>query len=79
MCDRSWRLRCSNRANERVQVVQTCGRGLSVLGGGKVVAGGCVVSGFAVCTEAVIEGLVSYEPAHWIVLPTVAAAAVAAP
>jgi hypothetical protein len=60
-------------------VVQTCGRGLSVLGGGNVVAGGCVVSGFAVCTEAVIGGLVSCELVHWVVLPTVAAAAIAAP
>jgi hypothetical protein len=32
--ERSWRFRCSNRANERPQVVQTCGLGLSVLGGG---------------------------------------------
>lgn len=56
-----------------------CGRGLSVLGGGKVVAGGCVGSGFAVCTEAVIGGLVSCELVLWIVLPTVAATAVAAP
>jgi hypothetical protein len=36
--ERSWRLRCSSRANERVQVAQMCGRGLSVFGGGKVVA-----------------------------------------
>lgn len=34
VCDRSWRFRCSSRANDRPQVVQTCGRGLSVLGGG---------------------------------------------
>lgn len=32
--DRSWRFKCSNLANDRPQVVQTCGRGLSVLGGG---------------------------------------------
>jgi hypothetical protein len=31
--ERSCRLRCSNRANERWQVPQTCGRRLSVLGG----------------------------------------------
>jgi hypothetical protein len=53
VCDRSWRFRCSRRANDRVQVVQTWGLGLSVLGGGKlVVVGGCEVSGFAVCTDA---------------------------
>lgn len=33
VCDRSWRFRCSNRAKERLQVVQTCGLGLSVLTG----------------------------------------------
>lgn len=38
VCERSWRLRCSSRANERVQVAQMCGRGLSVFGGGKAVA-----------------------------------------
>lgn len=32
--ERSWRFKCSNRANERPQVVQTWGLGLSVLGGG---------------------------------------------
>ena len=35
VCERSCRLRCSNRANDRPQVPHTCGRGLSVLGGGK--------------------------------------------
>lgn len=33
-------------------MVQTCGRGLSVLGGGNGVAGGCEESAFAVWTEA---------------------------
>lgn len=33
-----------------------CGRGLSVFGGGNVVAGGCEVSGFAVFAEAAVEG-----------------------
>jgi len=37
-----------------VQVVQTCGRGLSVFGGGNVGAGGCVFSAFAVCTEELL-------------------------
>jgi hypothetical protein len=55
VCDRSWRFRCSRRANDRVQVVQTWGLGLSVLGGGKLaVVGGCEVSGFAVCTEVLL-------------------------
>lgn len=36
VCERSWRLRCSNRANDLEQVPQTCGLGLSVLGGGKL-------------------------------------------
>lgn len=79
MCDRSWRLRCSSLANERVQVVQTCGRGLSVLGVGKVVAGGCGISCLIVCTEAAVEFQISYELERWIILPTVATAAVAAP
>jgi hypothetical protein len=33
--ERSCRFRCSSRANARSQVPQTCGLGLSVLGGGK--------------------------------------------
>lgn len=34
--ERSWRLRCSSRANDRVHVAHTCGLGLSVFGGGKL-------------------------------------------
>lgn len=34
VCDRSCRFRCSSLAKERPQVPQTCGLGLSVLGGG---------------------------------------------
>jgi hypothetical protein len=34
VCDRSCRFRCSSLANDLLQVPQTCGRGLSVLGGG---------------------------------------------
>ena len=53
VCERSWRFRCSRRANERWQVPQTCGRGLSVFGGGR---GGlfvfCGASGLTVWTEA---------------------------
>lgn len=40
VCDRSCRFKCSRRANDLMQVVQTCGLGLSVLGGGNVEAGG---------------------------------------
>jgi len=36
VCERSCRFRCSRRAKERWQVAQTCGRGLSVFGGGKL-------------------------------------------
>ncbi len=46
--ERSWRFKCSNRAKDRRQVVQTCGRGLSVFGGGKL--GGALV--FTVMDEA---------------------------
>jgi hypothetical protein len=78
VCDRSWRFRCSRRANDRVQVVQTWGLGLSVLGGGKLaVVGGCEVSGFAVCTEA---GALLVGPrcgAHESVSLTVAASTIA--
>lgn len=42
-------------------MVQTCGRGLSVLGGGKVGVGCCDDSGFAVWTDATIEMRVSYS------------------
>lgn len=34
VCERSWRFRCSSLANDLLHVPQTCGRGLSVLGGG---------------------------------------------
>lgn len=34
VCDRSCRFRCSSLANDLVHVAQTCGRGLSVFGGG---------------------------------------------
>lgn len=54
VCERSWRLRCSSRAKERVQVVQMCGRGLSVLGRGKVVVVVGDPAGFAVWVEAAI-------------------------
>ena len=40
--DRSWRFRCSRRANDRMHVVHTCGRGLSVFGGGNGGTGGNV-------------------------------------
>lgn len=36
VCERSCLLRCSRRAKDRVHVAQTCGLGLSVLGGGKL-------------------------------------------
>lgn len=42
VCDRSCRLRCSSLAKERMQVVQTWGRGLSVFGGGNCGAAGMV-------------------------------------
>jgi hypothetical protein len=44
VCDRSWRFRCSSRANERWHVPQMCGRGLSVFGGGKLVVGVLVLT-----------------------------------
>jgi len=55
VCDRSCRFKCSSLANDRVHVVQMCGRGLSVFGGGKVGAGTtCDVSGFAVWMEVLL-------------------------
>lgn len=54
VCERSWRLRCSSRAKERVQVVQMCGRGLSVLGRGKVVVVVGDPAGFAVWVEVLL-------------------------
>ena len=43
VCERSCLLRCSNLANERPQVPQTCGRGLSVFGGGNLA---CALGGW---------------------------------
>lgn len=34
VCERSWRFKCSSLAKDLLHVPQTCGRGLSVLGGG---------------------------------------------
>jgi hypothetical protein len=34
VCDLSCRFKCSSRAKDRIHVVHTCGRGLSVFGGG---------------------------------------------
>jgi hypothetical protein len=61
VCERSCRFRCSRRANDRVQVVQMCGRGLSVLGGGKVAAAVGDAAGFAVWLDAAIDVTVSLE------------------
>jgi hypothetical protein len=61
VCERSWRFRCSRRANDRVQVVQMCGRGLSVLGCGKVAAAVGDAACFAVCLEAAIGITVSLQ------------------
>jgi hypothetical protein len=52
VCERSCRFKCSSLANDRVQVVQMCGRGLSVLGWGKGAAAVGDVAGFAVWLEA---------------------------
>lgn len=56
VCERSWRFRCSRRAKERLQVPQTCGRGLSVFGGGKDGAEACD-STLTVSDDAVTHGL----------------------
>lgn len=57
--DRSCRFKCSSRAKERWQVAQTCGRGLSVFGGGKFGGGGGFV--FTTMEEAfVCDSLVSW-------------------
>lgn len=72
VCERSCRFRCSSRANDRVHVVQMCGRGLSVFGGGKVAAGG-EAAGFAVWTDAAIDNVVSQCSSHVSLLLTVAA------
>src|SRR4051794_36697918 len=46
VCERSWRFKCSSLANDREQMAQTWGLGLSVFGGGNSFAGllltGCV-------------------------------------
>jgi hypothetical protein len=60
VCERSCRFRCSNLANDRVHVVQICGRGLSVFGRGK--GGAAVVgdvAGRAVWDEAAFDTLIS--------------------
>jgi hypothetical protein len=49
VCERSCRFRCSRRANARWHSWQTCGRGLSVFGGGKD------GTGFAVSAGAVVH------------------------
>lgn len=54
--ERSWRFRCSSLAKERWQVPQTCGRGLSVLDGGKL-AGVLVLT---VIVDALEESFVSH-------------------
>ena len=54
--DLSCRFRCSSLANDRLHVPQTCGLGLSVLGGGKGAAAAWDGSGLAVWTDATIGG-----------------------
>lgn len=57
--ERSWRLRCSRRANERPHVVHTWGLGLSVLGSGTgAAAAAAVVVPGAVAVDVVVGGAV---------------------
>lgn len=73
VCERSWRFKCSSRAKDLVHVAQTCGRGLSVFGGGNCAAPwglGLSLLGGALSVEMLDDHVVRSDMGAVYLLPT---------